>query len=322
VAARALAGVALPNRLDLAVQPVGFELSVTAGTPPVEGQGHYHVILDAGLINMFTTPEASVSLQNVLAGPHTLMVVPAMNDHMEAMEGALAIDFDYQPAEPLPEISAVTQGASAPTVSIVSPAPGDEVSGALQIVVTTTDFALSEELLGKANVEGFGHWHLFLDAAEGMSTLAGMSGTDTVTIDTSALSPGPHTSIAVLTDNLHAPLDPMVMAMAQVEVVAAPEGAAGGGDAIAVSLAEWGLKPVGLTLAAGSYTFAATNDGTIPHGLALDGEGVTAATPDASYAAGETQSFSVDMVPGTYEIFCPVPGHKQSGMVATITVRG
>jgi len=207
------------NRIELTVGPVGYELSGNAGTPPVEGEGHYHVVLDGGLVNMFTTGDASVSLQNVAPGPHTLMVVPAMNDHMPVTDGAAAIDFEYEPAEPLAEIVAGEAGAT-PTISIVSPASGETVSGEFDLVVETTDLTLSDDLLGKPNVDGYGHWHVFVDAAEGMGTMMGMSGSDTITVSTAALSPGTHAFIAVLVDNLHAPFDPPIATMVEVEVVA------------------------------------------------------------------------------------------------------
>ena len=35
--------------------------------------GHYHVLLDGSLINMFCTPTAVVPLQNVKPGMHTLL---------------------------------------------------------------------------------------------------------------------------------------------------------------------------------------------------------------------------------------------------------
>lgn len=82
------------------------------------------------------------------------------------------------------------------------------------------------------------------------------------------------------------------------------------------------MQPSELALASGTYTFTASNDGTIGHALALQGEGISAGTPDASYAAGTSQSFTLDLAPGTYQILCPVPGHKEAGMAGTITVTG
>ena len=65
--------------------------------------GHYHVILDGGLINMFATPGVGGPTRTSHPARIPLMVVPAINDHMEAMDGAAAIEFDYQPTEPLPK---------------------------------------------------------------------------------------------------------------------------------------------------------------------------------------------------------------------------
>ncbi len=312
------------NEIAFSVSPVGYEFSAAhAGTPPVDGVGHYHVVLDGGLINMFTGPEASISLQNVATGPHQLMVVPAMNNHMPVTEGAVAIEFDYQPAEPLEEITSSASAGGAPAVTIVSPAAGETVSGDFEMTIETTDFELSEALLGKPNVDGIGHWHVFIDAVEGMGTMMGMAGTDSYTVSTEALSPGTHTFYAVLVNNLHAPFDPPVATKVELEVAGTEESAAStGGDAVAISLTEFALEPSDLTLSAGTYTFNGINDGAIPHALSIKGEGIEAGTPDMSYAAGISQSFEVELAPGTYEVFCPVPGHAEAGMTGTITVTG
>ena len=314
--------VVTDNELAFSVSPVGYEFSTAAGSAPVEGEGHYHVVLDGGLIDMFTAPEASVSLQNVAPGSHQLMVVPAMNDHMPVTEGAVAIDFDYQPAEPLEEIITSSAAAGAPAVSIVSPAAGETVSGDFELTIETTDFELSEALLGKPDVDGIGHWHVFVDAVEGMGTMMGMAGGDTFTVSTAALSPGTHTFFAVLVDNLHAPFDPPVATKVELEVASSEPAAKAGDEAVAVSLTEFALDPSDLTLSAGTYTFDGINDGAIAHGLAIEGEGIKAGTPDISYVSGLSQSFEIELAPGTYEIYCPVPGHQQAGMTGTITVTG
>ena len=80
-------------------QVTGMEASTT---------GHYHVLLDGALVNMFCTPAAVVSLQNVRPGMHTLTVVPALDDHAQVTKNARSVMFDYAPAAPLPALTAVT----------------------------------------------------------------------------------------------------------------------------------------------------------------------------------------------------------------------
>lgn len=312
--------VVTDNHIDLEVTPVGYELSAAhAGTAPVDGIGHFHLVLDGGLIDMVTTSTATLSLQNVAPGPHTVAVVPAMNNHMPVMEGAVAIEFDYQPESALPEITAVDGAGATPTITIESHTDGDTVSGVFDMTVSTTDFEFSGDLFGKPNLAGFGHWHVFLDAADGMGTMMGMAGVETFSIDTSAITPGPHTFFAVLVDNLHAPFAPPIATRLEL-IVEESDGATVSAASVAVSLSEFALEPNALDFGAGEVTFNAANDGSIPHALVIEGEGIRVGTPDTSYAAGETQSFTVDLAPGTYEIFCPVPGHKDAGMSGTVTV--
>ncbi len=90
--------------------------------------GHYHVLLDGALVNMFCTPAAVVSLQNVRPGMHTLTVVPALDDHAEVTANARSVMFDYAPASPLPALTAVTTSGQ-PSITILSPGPGATVSG-------------------------------------------------------------------------------------------------------------------------------------------------------------------------------------------------
>jgi len=188
------------------------------------------------------------------------------------------------------------------------------------MTISTTGFELSEALLGKPNVDGVGHWHVFVDAVEGMGTMMGMAGTDTFTVSTDALAPGQHTFFAVLVDNLHAPFDPPIATAVELDVAAADGTAAASGETATISLTEFALDPSELALEAGTFTFEGLNDGSVPHGLVLEGEGVRGATPDTAYAPGSGQSFTVDLTPGTYEIYCPVPGHRDAGMSGTVNV--
>src|SRR5215470_8064246 len=65
------------NSVTVHVQVTGYKDTCALAGRHVMGMeatttGHYHVLLDGALINMFCTPTAVVSLQNVKPGMHTL----------------------------------------------------------------------------------------------------------------------------------------------------------------------------------------------------------------------------------------------------------
>jgi uncharacterized cupredoxin-like copper-binding protein len=72
------------------------------------------------------------------------------------------------------------------------------------------------------------------------------------------------------------------------------------------------------SLPAGSYRFDVRDDGKIPHDLVVKGEGVDKGTPLIN--PGQSKSLTVDLKPGTYDVYCSVPGHKQAGMDLTLTI--
>jgi plastocyanin len=66
---------------------------------------------------------------------------------------------------------------------------------------------------------------------------------------------------------------------------------------------------------AGAVTFAIANSGKIPHDLAVQG-GKASPLIDP----GKATTFTVTLKKGTTTVFCNVPGHRQLGMVAKLTV--
>ena len=71
-------------------------------------------------------------------------------------------------------------------------------------------------------------------------------------------------------------------------------------------------------IAAGSYSFDVKNDGKIDHDFVIKGNGVDEKTP--TIGAGESATLDVDLKPGTYDVYCSIPGHKQAGMDLKLTV--
>lgn len=87
----------------------------------------------------------------------------------------------------------------------------------------------------------------------------------------------------------------------------------GGGGAVPISLTEFRIDG-DLSVPAGG-TLAVTNDGTQVHNLVITDDGRT-----ADLQGGESEDLAVAVDPGEYEVYCSISGHKEAGMVGTLTV--
>jgi plastocyanin len=101
---------------------------------------------------------------------------------------------------------------------------------------------------------------------------------------------------------------------------AAPEVEGPGGTlALAADPAEILFDKQQLTSKPGEVTIEFTNPSTLDHDVAiLQGEQEIAKS--ALISEGQT-SVSAELAPGTYTFICTVPGHAESGMEGTLTVR-
>jgi uncharacterized cupredoxin-like copper-binding protein len=85
---------------------------------------------------------------------------------------------------------------------------------------------------------------------------------------------------------------------------------------------EYKLTPSSISLPkAGTYVFKGVNDGTTAHALAVEGHGVDMDGAEISPGGSGTLKVTLPKK-GTYEIYCPVDGHKGLGMKGTVTVGG
>jgi len=88
---------------------------------------------------------------------------------------------------------------------------------------------------------------------------------------------------------------------------------------VTISEKEFSLTPSSVSLSkAGTYTFKAVNNGTITHALEIEGNGVEQKASEIG--PGNSTTITVDLKKGSYEMYCPVDGHKNEGMKGTITV--
>ena len=86
---------------------------------------------------------------------------------------------------------------------------------------------------------------------------------------------------------------------------------------ISVGAKEFAFDPSAIEVAADSeFTVELTNTGVIEHDFTITGQ----ESAKIVAAGGATASGSFTLSAGTYEYFCSVVGHKESGMIGTLTV--
>jgi uncharacterized cupredoxin-like copper-binding protein len=100
---------------------------------------------------------------------------------------------------------------------------------------------------------------------------------------------------------------------------AEPAAATSNAQKVPVKEMEFKIELPSTKLKAGDYEFELANDGNVPHDLTIEGPQVDKAkTPEIQ--GGQDATLKVKLVPGTYDFYCSVPGHKQAGMDVKVTV--
>jgi plastocyanin len=91
---------------------------------------------------------------------------------------------------------------------------------------------------------------------------------------------------------------------------------------IQISEKEFSLNPATINLSkTGDYEFEVTNDGQITHALNIEESGGGAEAETGDIGPGETKTVRFTFsAGGSYEMYCPVDGHKDQGMKGTIVV--
>jgi len=100
---------------------------------------------------------------------------------------------------------------------------------------------------------------------------------------------------------------------------APPADAAASGGPIAVEMTDE-FKFIGVPASIPASTdvqFDVVNVGAAAHSFVIEGQGIGT----AQLSGGGAESLTVNLPPGSYTVICDVPGHKELGMVATLTVQ-
>ncbi len=80
---------------------------------------------------------------------------------------------------------------------------------------------------------------------------------------------------------------------------------------IDVTLREWELE-ASEQAPAGTVEFVVTNEGGLVHNFKIEGMGIEESFPDI-LRSGETRVLQVELVPGNYELSCPIGNHAEMG---------
>jgi uncharacterized cupredoxin-like copper-binding protein len=111
----------------------------------------------------------------------------------------------------------------------------------------------------------------------------------------------------------------------------ASKGASGGTlNTIVIKETEMKLSPSTVTLSKpGTYSFKAENKGSAEHSLEIEGNGVKSKGGEVGEARlektlnpGQSNVLTLTFQePGTYEMYCPVIGHRLAGMKGEVVVK-
>jgi uncharacterized cupredoxin-like copper-binding protein len=91
------------------------------------------------------------------------------------------------------------------------------------------------------------------------------------------------------------------------------------GKTVTVDETEYEISLSQTTFTPGTYTFTIADRGQTTHALEIDGPGVEDLKSD-TVSPGASADLTVTLKKGTYEVYCPVDGHKDLGMDTKITV--
>jgi plastocyanin len=102
----------------------------------------------------------------------------------------------------------------------------------------------------------------------------------------------------------------------------------GGGTAsksVTVKMQEYSFGPSDVTIARGG-TITVENAGKISHNLTIEQgpdpkQETKKLAGTSTFLPGKSEKLTVNLKPGKYAMACTVPGHREQGMVGTITVK-
>ena len=108
------------------------------------------------------------------------------------------------------------------------------------------------------------------------------------------------------------------MATSEATNAGATPAVSAAGETVTVSVKEFTIA-MPTELPAGPTTFEIANDGSVEHSFEIEGQGIEEEL-EPHLQPGASGTLTVDLAPGTYEVYCPVDEHADHGMRLDLTV--
>ena len=87
---------------------------------------------------------------------------------------------------------------------------------------------------------------------------------------------------------------------------------------IQLTAREWRYEPKEIHSPGGDVVFEVKNGGFIEHNFVIEDAARKKRAEITYIEPGQTLEVTVTLPPGTYTIYCSLPGHKDAGMAATL----
>lgn len=106
-------------------------------------------------------------------------------------------------------------------------------------------------------------------------------------------------------------------------VLLASQAPAGESPAVRVLIKakEFAYEPKEVTVQPGRVVFVVKNEGLIEHNSVIETPDRRKVAEIANLKPGETDELETQLRAGTYTIVCTLPGHRDAGMIAKLTVK-
>jgi uncharacterized cupredoxin-like copper-binding protein len=90
---------------------------------------------------------------------------------------------------------------------------------------------------------------------------------------------------------------------------------------IQLTAKEWQYDPNEVRSSSGEVVFEVKNGGLIEHNFIVEDQTKRKRAEIPYIEPGQALRVSANLPPGTYTMYCGLPGHREAGMVATLRLR-